>query len=214
MRPERSITRSLRVPAEPSLARDVPGLRAVRDAVAGLRRPLDVLALVPDAPLERKRRAERNAALRRPVLAALAFVIGERLLEADEPLPVALDLVVKESDRLARFEEPKHEEAQDRLVANRSIGRGLAQPPLYLGDPVRGDGVGFATAWPSLADAQETLFLELGERRVDLRVTRWPCARECALEQAGEPVAAHRLGGNQPEECPAQDGGTHACSRV
>src|SRR4051812_37039614 len=193
-----------------SLTRVVPALRAGRDAIAGLRRPIDVLALVPDAPLERERRAERDAALRGAVLAALALVVGKRLLEADEPLPVAFDLVVEEGDRLARIEEPEHEEAQDRLVANRSIRLGLAQPPLDLVDPARGDGIGLAPAWPGLRHPQETVPLELGERGVDLRVTRRPGSRERALEEAGEPIAAHRLGRDQPQQRAAQDRGTHA----
>ena len=71
--------------------------------------------------LESERRAEGDATLRRPVLAALPFVVGKRLLETGEPLPVALDLIVEKGNRLVGFEEPEHEKAQDRLVANRAI---------------------------------------------------------------------------------------------
>jgi hypothetical protein len=39
------------------------------------------------------------------VLAALPFVVRERLLEAAEPLPVAVDLVVEPGDRFVGFEE-------------------------------------------------------------------------------------------------------------
>src|SRR5262249_19340404 len=127
--------------SEPPLARVVPALRAGCDAVTRLSRPLDVLALVADAPLECERRAERHPALRGPVLTALALGVREGLFEAGEPLSVTLDLVVEEGDRLGGLEEPEHEETQNRLVANGSIRRGVAQPPLGLGDPLLGDRV-------------------------------------------------------------------------
>src|SRR5215213_2906182 len=59
-RSQRSL-RSCFVLAQPLLARVVPRLGTACDALARLGRPVDVFALVPDAPLERERRAELDA---------------------------------------------------------------------------------------------------------------------------------------------------------
>ena len=85
-----------------------------------------------------------------------------------------------------------------------SIGTVSREPLLDFGDPVLGDAIGLAPARAGLADAEEALGLERRERRIDLRMAGRPGARERALEEPREPVAAHRLGRDQPQERPAQ----------
>lgn len=56
---------------------------------------------------------------------------------------------------------PEHEQAEDRLVPHRPVGRNFAQPSLHFGGAALGDGVGLATARLSGAC---TLIVEEQER--------------------------------------------------
>jgi hypothetical protein len=96
---------------------------------------------------------------------SLFFVLGECLLEPVESAPMLFDLFVEERYGLPSVEEPKKKDAEDRLVADRAVGAGLAKPMLDLLQALARDRVGLAPTRSFSADMDEPLSLERRERR-------------------------------------------------